>query len=54
MKTPIDWAKINKLTEKLKLTILNEPETEVRIAIDKLRLLVNKPEFWASDWKEDK
>ena len=52
MKRKIDYELIAKLTEKLKLSILNEPEMEVRIAVEKLRELVKRPEYWASDWSE--
>lgn len=52
MKRRIDYVLVAQLTEKLKLTIVNEPELEARLAVDKLIQLLRKPEFWASDWSE--
>lgn len=40
------------ISEKLKLIIVNEPEMDVRVAVERLRKLVNTPEYWASDWRE--
>lgn len=52
MKPKIDMVNALQISEKLKLVIVNEPEMDVRIAVEQLRKLVNTPEFWASDWKE--
>lgn len=52
MKRKLDYNLISNLTEKLKLIIVNEPEMEARIAVDRLKELLNKPEYWASDYKE--
>ena len=52
MKTKVNMANALQISEKLKLIIVNEPEMDVRVAVERLKELVRKPEFWASDWSD--